>query len=291
MKKVPKRRLGKSTNDTKKDSSCSSLWLATTAKLQGAELPGVSDFHSALERWRKGGALGNYELLFWTTHFSKMLEQSLSAVATCLNPGVSQQGLMQEAEEIFGKRIEAQLSDFIPIQAIASLRDTVFKILVFFKRAVAQKASAGADDEILRQIIAALSIVEAWHRQPKARAQRRVQRRKKTKSAPRKYNSDFMDQCSKLIAEALQEQFDHIGEKNYDPDIPFTPSCFNRRMPTGLFGMLHTDIEDWTKWIVAMLDHRSRKGDLCALTLRKRKQEIRTVLIPKLWDEVWIPSR
>ena len=213
MKKVPKRRLGKSTNDTKKDSSCSSLWLATTAKLQGAELPGVSDFHSALERWRKGGALGNYELLFWTTHFSKMLEQSLSAVATCLNPGVSQQGLMQEAEEIFGKRIEVQLSDLIPIQAIASLRDTVFKILVFFKRAVAHKASAGADDEILRQIIAALSIVEAWHRQPKARAQRRVQRRKKTKSAPRKYNSDFMDQCSKLIAEALQEQFDHIGEK------------------------------------------------------------------------------
>lgn len=291
MKKLPKRRLGKSTNDTKKDSSGSSPWLATTARLQEAELPGSSDFHSALDRWRNGGGLGNYELLFWTTHFSKMLEQSLSAVATCLHPGVSQQGLMLEAEEIFGKRIKVPVSEFIPVRAIASLRDTVFKILVFLKRAAAPKASASPDDKILKEILAALAVVEAWHRQPKARVKRRAQRRNKTKTAPRKYNSDFMDQCSKLIAEALQEQIDHIGEKNYDPDIPITPSCFNRRMPNGLFGLLHTDIEDWTKWIVAMLEHRSRKGDLCALTLRKRKQEIRTVLIPKLWDEDWIPSR
>lgn len=290
MKKTPKRRLGKSTNDTKKDSSCSNPWLVTTAKLQGAELPGICDFNSALDRWRKGGGLSNHELLFWTTHFSEMLDQSLSAVATCLHPGVSQQGLMREAEEIFGKRIEAQFTEFIPIQAIASLRDTVLKILVFLKRAAAQKASVGSNDKILKEILAALALVEAWHRQPKARVQRRTQRRKTAKSAPRKYSSNFMDQCSKLISEAVKEHSEHISQKNYDADLPFSPSCFNRRMPMGVFGMLHEDIGDWTKWIVAMLDYRSRKGDLCAVTLRKRKKEIRTKLIPKLWDEVWMPS-
>ncbi len=231
--------------------------------------------------------MSNQELLFWTIHFSKMLAQSLSAVATCLHPGVSQDGLLNEAAKIFGERIEKPFSEFISVQAITSLRDTVFKILVFLQRAAAQKAAAtGGNDETLKEICAALAMLEAWHIRPKARAERRVQRRKKTKSTPRKYGTDFMDQCTKLIQAALQERYEFLNRTGADPETDFTPECFKRKMPRGVFGFAYEDMESWTSWIVDMLAHKARQGALCGNTLRKRKHDIKTQLIPRMWENI-----
>jgi hypothetical protein len=219
-------------------------------------------------------------------HFCKLLSDSLSAVSKCVAPGVSQKELMSEAEEIFGKKIHDRFTDLIPNTAVRSLRNAVLKILVFLKRT---SSAIDGKDEVLRgirdEIQASLNLIEKWHAQPKARIERQNQRRRK-KSQVRKYGSDFMDQCTELINSALEERYEHIYKTNCDPDAAFAPSIYRRTMPTSLFGLEHAEYEAWSKWIVDMLTHRAMQNDLCRETLRKRKQDIRDVLIPRLWGAV-----
>jgi hypothetical protein len=274
-----------------KSPSPAAAFRALTATLQGVELPGFSDFQAELDRSRNGDPLRNYEWIFWTTHFHRLLSQSVSAVSSCMAPGISHEQLISEAEEIFGKKINDRLTDFIPVIAVRSLRDTVFKILIYMKRAASrleELASAEEHHKIIRsEILSALDLIEKWHTQPKARITRQLQRKKKRVGAKtRKYGSDFMDRCTALINAALKERNDNICNTGCDSETPFAPSCFSRTMPFGNFGIEYKDYKAWSKWIIEMLAHRTRQQDLCALTFRKRKRDIMDILIPRLWDEV-----
>ena len=255
-------------------------------KLQGTGLPGISDFQSELDKWRKGESGGNFDLFFWTRHFDRLLTESLSALSSCLDHNVSQEGLLMEAEEMLREPfIEDDLFNPTPY-ALISLRNTALAILIFLRRVALQPSGDAYQKEMSKKALVALKLIEKWHSKPKGRVARKTQRKRKRGNAPtRKYSLEFQAKCIDLIKAALREQADHIVNANREPAEPFTPSCFQRSMPLNTFGVFHKDLAEWTKWLVDMLAHRARKGDLCTLTFRKRKSEIMNIWIPSLWDQ------
>jgi len=256
------------------------------SKLRGAELPGILDFKSELDQWRKGESGGGFDLFFWTRHFDKLLTESLSALSSCLDHNVSQEGLLIEAEEMLREPfIEDDFFKPAPF-ALNSLRNTAFAILIFLRRVALQPSGDAHQKEKSKKALEALTLIEKWHSKPKGRVARKTQRKRKRGNAPtRKYSSEFQTKCIDLIKAALREQAAHIVNAKREPAEPFTPSCFQRSMPLNTFGVFHKDLAEWSKWLIDMLAHRARKGDLCPVTFRKRKSEIRKIWIPSLWDQ------
>jgi hypothetical protein len=300
MKKLKKKTSGENIKEpileTKKTSidgppRKSDFVLPTSFQSYQGELPIFLDFKRRLEdfqkepRWKKG------ELFFWMPHFHAIFLQSLSAIFSCLDPRVSQQNLLSDAEEFFGNKLTNNPTDLAPVKNIRLLRNTILKILVFIKRASEDGITTDAETNriIHSEMLACLDLIEKWHTRPKGKIDRRRQRGKKRKSPPRKYGSEFMDKCAFYVREAVGELGEFITREGvicnsgiYEGE--FTPKIFPRKMPNGVFAVADEYFDEWSKWMIDMLRHRARQGDLCRETLRKRKKEVEEHLIPALWD-------